>query len=183
VLKEVLPDCRGFERPDRPPRGGVGRFLSVATTPLQKPGLMPQALEHAADFLLDFARRRVDSEPFPDFSPPWREFFRSEFPRDLNDLPLLAANFACAMHFSLAYVTRVTYKTRTLHRCAEIDQPADGPPLRALLCLDPRCGRGAQPPDPNCQRAEGSSSELRHLTPPKGASLARCLSLGFGFDP
>jgi len=95
---------------------------------------MPQALEHAADFLLDFARRRVDSEPFPDFSPPWREIFRSEFPRDLNGLPLLVADYSRAMHFSLAYVTRVTYKTRTLHRCTEIDQPADGP-RRGLYCV------------------------------------------------
>ena len=37
------------------------------------------------------------------------------------------------MHFLLAYVTRVTYKTGTLHRCAEMDRPADG--SVAGLCL------------------------------------------------
>jgi hypothetical protein len=41
---------------------------------------------------------------------------------EFNGLPAANEKFRPAMHFSLAYVTRVTYKTRTLHRCAGIQQ-------------------------------------------------------------
>src|SRR5712671_4929070 len=109
-------------------------FLSAARTVVQNPGLMSQPLEAAPVFLTNLACRRAVFDRFPGFPPPWRENFRSESDRYLKDLGLLVENNDRVMHFSLAYVTRVTYNSGTLHRCAKVDQPADGPTRRAF-CL------------------------------------------------
>jgi hypothetical protein len=141
---------------------------------------MLQVVERAAEFLLDFARRRVDSEPFPDFSPPWGKNCRSESRQYFNDLPGIATNYMRAMHFSLAYVTRVTYKTRTLHRCAEIDQPAD-PSLAGFVVSG--SSDAVVEPDRQIRMSAGRglvTGRLAFLTAKfRSLSQVRCLSLGF----
>src|SRR4051812_37256491 len=89
---------------------------------------------------------------------------------------MITAEFVCAMHFSLAYVTRVTYKTGTLHRCAEIDRPADDPVARALLCLDPRVRcRNLTRPIRICRRTEARHVACgMHLAAQGARYLAAC---------
>jgi hypothetical protein len=87
---------------------------------------MPQPLETVPVFLTNLACRRAVFDRFPGFPLPWREIFRSESGRDLKNLGRLVENNGRVMKFLLAYVTRVTYNSGTLHRCAKVDRPADG---------------------------------------------------------
>jgi hypothetical protein len=82
---------------------------------------MPQGLENSEAFLANLACRRLDSGPFPDFPMRRREIFGSESRSDMNGLVGSVAKYEHSLNFLLADVTRITYESSTLHRCAEIN--------------------------------------------------------------
>lgn len=99
--------------------GHRGRpVLFAAGTPLQNAALMWQRLEGAPDFLTNFGGGRADLTLFPVFRCARASRTDGKYRREFNGLPISAKKYERSSHFSLAYVTRVTYEPGTLHKCA-----------------------------------------------------------------
>jgi hypothetical protein len=104
----------------------AGDFLFAARMPLRNADLICQRPENSAFFLTNSGRLRVDFGPFLGFPGPPREIERPEISSGIQGFAGSAQKYERDKKFSIAYVTRVTYKSGTLHRCAEIDHPANG---------------------------------------------------------
>ena len=131
----------------------------------RKAGLMGQPFERAEIFLTNFDRGQLDFDPIPGFRLPPHESDRWKSLQLLKDLRVSTAKSARVTNFSLAYVTRVTYKTGTLHSCAGSDRP-HRPHGR------PRAPTGAR--GGSCSPLTGSTDALTgDVTIPLGSHLRR----------
>jgi hypothetical protein len=84
--------------------------LFAARTALRNAGLMGQPLESTADFLTDSGRSRVDFLLFSIFRHPARQPTRRKSRSEFNGLLVSAEKYERFSHFSLGYVTRITYE-------------------------------------------------------------------------